>query len=79
MATPLGQLLGLQMVIGGGAGIAPELAGDCGFVALQQGGYGADRRAPLVQVVDLAALVIVQVAENPRRGGFFHVIGQSGP
>ncbi len=73
------ELLGLPMVIAGGTGIAPEFAPDGGLVALELLRDGGDRESPLVQDVDLAALVVLQVAELPRHGDFSPRIGQSGP
>ncbi len=59
VAALLSELLDMLMVIAGGAGAALELSRD-----------GGDRESPLMRCLDLAALVVLQVAELLRHGGF---------
>ncbi len=66
-------------ILAGGAGVTLEFATDGGLVTLELSGDGGDRESLLVQGLDLSALVVLQVAEVLRHGGFSPRIGQSGP
>ncbi len=75
LAALLSEWLGLLMVIAGGAGVPPKFATDGGLVTLELSGDGGDRESLLVQGLDLAALVVLQVAELLRQGDFSSRIG----
>ena len=66
------------MAVAGGDGIALGFAVDGGSVAVELGRDGAGRGSLLVQSVDLAALVVLQLSIGLRSGDFSHMIVQPG-